>query len=71
MVELKAFMHALEQHAAQAHDLKDKYEMLSAKEKEMVMKEAPDMLHSPDAYHHPVFTWLENLQQKAGDKTEY
>ncbi|GAB3068373.1 hypothetical protein [Virgibacillus ainsalahensis] len=71
MIELKSFMHELERYADQTHNLKDKFEMLSEAEKEMVMEAAPASLKQPDEYFHPVYEWLENMRTNLDGKTEY
>ncbi|UJL48227.1 hypothetical protein KFZ58_08005 [Virgibacillus sp. NKC19-16] len=63
-MELNAFMSELKGYAGQTHKLKDHYEKLSESEKKLVMDAAPERLDSPEEIFHPVFRWLENLQNE-------
>ncbi|CDQ40282.1 MULTISPECIES: hypothetical protein [Virgibacillus] len=64
MTELKDFVYELHRYADQTHTLKDKYEKLTDDEKEFVMSTAPEDIETPNQQHHPVFSWLENLQNQ-------
>ncbi|MBY7143793.1 hypothetical protein KFZ56_12200 [Virgibacillus sp. NKC19-3] len=69
-MELHAFMSELRGYAEQTHELKDHYEKLSETEKKLVMDAAPDHLDSPEEIFHPVFRWLQNLQNELDMKNE-
>ncbi|WP_244527647.1 hypothetical protein [Virgibacillus chiguensis] len=64
MTEYSDFMYELHKYATQTHALKDKFEKLSAEEKQVVIHAAPEEITNPERIHHPVFQWLENLQNK-------